>query len=205
VLLVDGKDSPVPVVADFGICHVPGDERRTGTEEQMGPRKYMAPELRDGRLSDAEITSAADVYSLGKLLYFMLAPDVPMFDREDYRDERYRIARVTAREELKHVERIFDVSIQRYPTDRAADAHGLAEEVRRLIPIVSGHYRVIDPEGGQRCLFCGEGRYKVFGPGWLGQPKLQQDVRHLACPECGHTMTFRVDRARKAEQWGPPT
>ena len=58
----------------------------------------MAPELADGR--NLEVTTKADVYSLGKLLYFMLSRG-RVFDREktfqrgfnlrDLRDDRYRI------------------------------------------------------------------------------------------------------------------
>lgn len=88
-----------PVISDFGLCLIQeADTRNTPTWEVVGPRYYMAPELADGR--SLEVTTKADVYSLGKLLYFMLSRG-KVFDREktfqsDFnlralRDERYRI------------------------------------------------------------------------------------------------------------------
>lgn len=88
-----------PVISDFGLCLIQdADTRNTPSWEVVGSRYYMAPELADGR--NLEVTTKADVYSLGKLLYFMLSRG-KVFDREktlqrDFnlsylRDERYRI------------------------------------------------------------------------------------------------------------------
>jgi serine/threonine protein kinase len=45
-----------PVVADFGLCYIEDGERHTLTEEAIGPRLFIAPELEDGRTSDSDIT-----------------------------------------------------------------------------------------------------------------------------------------------------
>jgi serine/threonine protein kinase len=60
-----------PKVADLGLCLIAGLERVTSSLEAVGPRFYMAPELEDGRSLD--VTPTADIYSLGKILYFMLS------------------------------------------------------------------------------------------------------------------------------------
>jgi serine/threonine protein kinase len=72
-----------PVVGDFGLCFVDDGGQLTNTEEAVGSRFYCAPELRDGRLRPGVPEKAADVYSLGKVLYWMLTGEI--FDREDHR------------------------------------------------------------------------------------------------------------------------
>lgn len=82
-----------PLVGDFGLCYVQDDgddERQTDLEEAVGPRFFMAPELEDGRAD--VIAPSADVYSLGKLLYWMLTGRI--FSREKLRDDRWNLTKV---------------------------------------------------------------------------------------------------------------
>ncbi|MCA9109816.1 MAG: serine/threonine protein kinase [Planctomycetaceae bacterium] len=68
------------VVSDCGLCHFEDhNERATHINEVVGPRWYTAPELEAGRV--AKVTPACDIYSLGKLLYWILAGRV--FPREN--------------------------------------------------------------------------------------------------------------------------
>jgi Protein kinase domain len=61
-------------LSDFGICLIRKAPRITETPEVMGPRAFMAPELEDG--GQLDVTPAADIYSLGKVIYFMLSGGV---------------------------------------------------------------------------------------------------------------------------------
>jgi Protein kinase domain len=56
-------------VADFGISFDLSGERNTEEGEVVGPRFFIAPELEAGR---ADPTPAADVYSLGMVIFYML-------------------------------------------------------------------------------------------------------------------------------------
>lgn len=78
------KEGGIPVISDFGICFVTEDgvERMTETVEQMGPRYFMSPEMADGRAD--KVNATADVYSLGKLSYWMLGNRV--MSRENFTD-----------------------------------------------------------------------------------------------------------------------
>ncbi len=77
VALEDGK--PVPKVIDFGIARAidPADGGTLTTQfgQMIGTPEYASPEQAD--TVTGEITAATDVYSLGVLLYEMLAGAVP--------------------------------------------------------------------------------------------------------------------------------
>lgn len=59
------------LLSDFGICLIREWQRPTETGEVVGPRSFMAPELEDGGRLD--VTCAADLYSLGKVIYYMFS------------------------------------------------------------------------------------------------------------------------------------
>lgn len=57
-------------LADFGIALLSEQQRVTEHGEVAGPWAFMAPELEDG--GPLEVTPSVDVYSLGKVIYYML-------------------------------------------------------------------------------------------------------------------------------------
>lgn len=74
-------------VTDFGICLLREKPRLTEPGEVVGPRAFMAPELEDG--GNLDVTPAADVYSLGKVLYFMISGGV-VLPRERLDEDQYK-------------------------------------------------------------------------------------------------------------------
>jgi eukaryotic-like serine/threonine-protein kinase len=65
-----------PHLADFGLARlVEAENTVTRTEELMGTPSYMAPEQASG--SNAQLTSAADVYGLGAVFYQLLTCHPP--------------------------------------------------------------------------------------------------------------------------------
>ena len=58
-------------LADFGICLIREEPRVTADSEAVGPWSFMAPELEGG--GQLEVQNAADIYSLGKVIYFMIS------------------------------------------------------------------------------------------------------------------------------------
>ncbi len=75
VLLDDAEDPPVPRLADFGVARSDEpDAHLTRTGTGLGSPAYMAPEQ---ARSAREVDARADVWSLGALLYALLAGRPP--------------------------------------------------------------------------------------------------------------------------------
>jgi serine/threonine protein kinase/tetratricopeptide (TPR) repeat protein len=99
VLVADYDDRPVAKIIDFGVAKAVGQpltERTMFTEfgQVLGTIEYMSPE--QAKLNQLDIDTRTDIYSLGVLLYELLAGSTP-FDKERLRsaafDEMLRIIR----------------------------------------------------------------------------------------------------------------
>ena len=73
-------------VADFGLSLDETAERITIDGEVVGPRFFIAPELDEG--GTVNVTPAADIYSLGQLIFYMLTGGKRVA-RENVLDSRY--------------------------------------------------------------------------------------------------------------------
>ncbi|MER8847349.1 serine/threonine protein kinase [Mesorhizobium sp. M0320] len=73
-------------ISDFGICLIEdGRQRNTPSGEVVGPALFMAPELEHG--GQLDVTAAADVYSLGKVILFLFTG--VRLPRESLSDPKY--------------------------------------------------------------------------------------------------------------------
>lgn len=200
------------VVGDFGICYIEGNGTRlTLTEEAVGPRLFIAPELEDGRVS--AISPKSDTYSLGKILYWLLSGS-RVFSREKYRmpewdlkgrnlDSRWGWNNIY----LEHVNRLFDLMIVDDPEKRRGVDNILILS-RHVAKLVQREYNPIAKDITQPCTYCGHGSYVLrvrnntdvrnFGFQTVGDP----DWRILVCNVCGHVQVFRVDMAERKDWWG---
>lgn len=206
-----------PRVADFGISFAlgQGDGRSTKVDERVGPRDFMAPELEE--FGVVAVTPTSDVYSLGKLLWFIFGSksENVVFPRERWSEARHNLVELRSGDmRMRYVnERVLAHSVVEDPGKRfqtVAEMRGAVEEVRDLIA------RGFEPLGSaMRCKFCGLGTYilavdpdpsrdtaelhallGIGGIASLGVSASARQCRAVVCDECGHVQIFRMDLAK---------
>jgi serine/threonine protein kinase len=207
------KDKRTPVVGDFGICFFDEGERVTLVDEAVGPRWYMAPELAHGLTEN--VTPRADVYSLGKVLYWMLSARI--FDRELHRHQRFDLTIGQTAPDLFFIYDLLDKTILVNPSERLSNANEVADAVDNIIRKIEMHAHHLNLSTPQRCMYCGEGFYQValdvsreshgsevvsavknFGfYGGINEPIWII----LVCDYCGNVQVFRPDRANYRNTW----
>src|ERR1039458_3211168 len=112
-----------PLIADFGICLLSDQPRVTESAEIVGSWAFLAPELQKG--GQLEVSPAADLDSLGKVIYFMISGG-KILPRELHREPDFDLSSKSQRPRLLWI--LFDKLIcslsERIPA--------AAEVVRRL-------------------------------------------------------------------------
>jgi len=129
----------VPKVADFGIAkRLKQDTNLTVSGAVMGTPTYMAPEQAKG--SSRHVGPAADIYSLGAILYEMLAGRPPFLPEESETAITVRIltedpvSPAWHRPEIpRDLEVICMKCLEKEPRDRYQSAAALAEDLRRYL------------------------------------------------------------------------
>jgi serine/threonine protein kinase/WD40 repeat protein len=101
VLVSRHDTTPVAKVIDFGVAKALGQELTdktlfTGVAQMIGTPLYMSPE--QAGMSDLDVDTRSDIYSLGVLLYELLTGTTP-FDKERFRRAGYDEIRRIIREE----------------------------------------------------------------------------------------------------------
>ena len=101
-VLVSRHDTmPIVKVIDFGVAKAPGQELTdktlfTGINQMVGTPLYMSPE--QAGMSDLDVDTRSDIYSLGVLLYELLTGTTP-FTKERFKQAAYDEIRRIIREE----------------------------------------------------------------------------------------------------------
>jgi DNA-binding response OmpR family regulator len=140
VFLHQAGGQEVPKVLDFGIAKIAGaaalSQKVTLDGWIVGTPAYMAPE----RFASGEVGGGSDVYSLGVMLFQMLAGHLP-FDTESeplalahkHQTEPPPSLRAVRPEVPAAVEEAVQAALAKRPEDRPA-AHDLAPRLRAAIP-----------------------------------------------------------------------
>jgi serine/threonine protein kinase len=125
-----------PKVADFGLARKLDEQGITITGEVMGTPAYMSPEQAEGK---KDIGPAADVYSLGAMLYACLTGRPP-FQAATALDVLFQVvndepvpARRLNRQVPVDLETICHKCLQKAPSRRYASAAELADDLERFL------------------------------------------------------------------------
>ncbi len=199
-----------PVVGDFGIAYIENGERDrlTATDEAVGARLFIAPELADGLTE--EVRPWSDVYSLGKLLFWMLYGG-RVFDREQHRVERWNLRTKMQDNSFEHINRLLDRMIVLDTSRRFRNAEEAAGAARHVAGLLRRNARAMSPELEQPCDFCRQGTYQAIRMkdghdyhNFVGTAPISgAKWRVLVCDQCGHVQWFRIESAKgRATWWG---
>jgi tetratricopeptide (TPR) repeat protein len=134
LLDADGR----PKVADFGLAKfLDSDDGLTRTRAILGSPSYMAPEQAEG--DTRAVGAAADVYSLGALLYVLLCGRPPFRGASELETlQQVKTAEPVPPSRLvpglpRDVETIALKCLNKAPSRRYASAEALAEDLRRFL------------------------------------------------------------------------
>jgi serine/threonine protein kinase/WD40 repeat protein len=135
-ILLDAQGEPH--VTDFGLAKlVNQDSGLTRTEAVMGTPAYMAPEQAQGRVK--ELSTAADLYSLGAMLYHLLTGRPPFAGATPLETMKLVVESEPPRPSVFNVQLDRDLEticlkcLEKDPRRRYASADALAEDLERWL------------------------------------------------------------------------
>lgn len=200
-----------PIVGDFGLCFFDDGERVTLTDEAVGSRYYMAPELEEGKTD--KIMPYSDVYSLGKIFYWLLTGN--MFARENHHTTKYDLAITNPCRESYLINEFLDKMIVYEPKKRFKDGSAVLNELDILIRRLNMGNNCIGSEIPQTCIYCGKGEYQKIVDTESNDRGSYVDIRNFGlgkeigssmwmifvCDYCGNVQVFRPDHIGGINPW----
>jgi len=202
-----------PVIGDFGICHVEDGEPITLSDEAVGSRHYVAPEMEAGNRALGEPCDKTDVYSLGKVLFWMVSGGRKV-DRENHRGTW--LVELLGDDRFEHVHMLLDRMVSYEPKQRLK-SDDVGPELLKVLSLVEGNYAPLKASMGIRCRFCGIGNYERWSSfdstvstrtmplepiSKLGlQNYAGANFRVLRCSHCGHVEFFQFESIKAPHWW----
>lgn len=133
-ILIDNEGNPY--VTDFGLARQTKEQRQlTQTGAVLGTPNFMAPEQASGTV---DITTSADIYSLGALLYKLISGKPP-FDADSTLDTLLQVVNESPVRPSEHckvdkcLEQICMKCLAKEPTQRYATADELASDLEKWL------------------------------------------------------------------------
>ena len=203
------EEDDTPRVADFGICYVEDGQVLTATKEVPGARYYTAPEIEE-RGEDA-VTPQADIYSLGKILFWLITG--AHLPREINEAANNRLREHVAERDLRPVQQILGRMTALDPAARYESLSSTRADVERFARVLDGQFNRPSASDPQFCVYCGVGTYVLFGDDGHGstqkafmlnelgmQPRQPDVFRVLVCNYCENIQWF-FDKKSPASPW----
>jgi hypothetical protein len=182
------------VLGDFGICWFAesSSDRLTRANEDIGSSFCRAPELFDGPCET--VAPSADIYCLGKLLYWMVVGKggrTGRLAREEFEREDKNLILLFGDERYELINSLLRKMIAEKPAARFQDARKAYEYCQHGIKLFLDGYNPSN-RAPSRCQYCGQGGYQKQAEGHGTQVELQI-MKHwfvYECQICGHTLLF---------------
>lgn len=125
IMMTDGDAR----VGDLDLCLLEDMARITPDWEAVGPRYYMAPEAEAGRDDEADIL--IDVYSLGKILYWLLTGKTLV--RERLRNRDFALPGKHEHAALDEFNGVIEAAIAEHKRDRIATVSALLKRFEAAV------------------------------------------------------------------------
>jgi serine/threonine protein kinase len=195
------------ILGDLGIVFLPdAPSRPTEFGERVGPRDFMAPWLDTGERVD-EVTPAADVYMLGKLLWCMASdrPKLLHYPRANH-DLTKLFPDSEGMESINLIVEKCVVMEEHLCLQSAGELLVLVDETIKRLQKGEGH---VLPNGrlNLTCHMCGRGKYKPQGKHFIlplfyqGNSNNNNAVLHpFVCDVCSHFAIFAPGEPEGAER-----
>ncbi len=179
------------VLGDAGLAfHLEEDsDRLTETLENVGSRDWMAAWLM-GRRSVIEPT--ADIFSLGKVLWWMLSGQPKLrlwYHREE--DEYNLEGLFPGDDSMQHINRLLDcIVVQREAQMTIRTAQDLLARVDGELRAVRDRAQILRDDVTRHCHVCRVGTYSKVSPDMAGLIN-HTTTKPFLCGHCGHVQFFR--------------
>lgn len=200
-------DRKVARLCDFGLVYCEGGERHTAAFEQVGSRYYIPPELEDGRADN--ISSASDIYSMGKVLYYVLTGNI--YAHEKHREPKYDLETIYKNPYFEAVSRILDQAVTSVVETRLNNAIQMSGLINSALNTIESCLPIDGVPKTYRCIFCQKGVYQERcvstnflesqNSGYKDEGNSGGPMVFLECNNCGNCQRFRLSKG--GERWFP--
>ena len=175
------------ILGDFGLVFFTDAQhtRLSGTFENVGTRAWMPPWATDKRIED--VNASFDVYSLGKLLWFMLSGQ-PILPREYYDSPEYDVTRIFRRcAFIQYAKVIFKRCIVEKEQDCLPYALPLLDMIDECLYSIDHNMDLFTTVEGAACTMCGRGFYENILANILNvSPPYNTLIKTFRCNKCGN-------------------
>lgn len=184
------------VLGDFGIVHDPELSRLT--EHLIGSRDWMAPWLQKPHRID-DIKPAADVFSLGKVLWAMVSGknSLPFWYFEDEDHPDFNLTNIFPNvQEMEIINRILRMCIVEKEKECLTDASVLLQRLNVFIQVIETHGEINFQSEDRKCRVCSLGTYSRLADGDLtrvkdfGFSQTERKFKIFVCRYCGNIQLF---------------
>ncbi len=186
-------------IIDFGLCQMPENETITLADEGVGTPNYMAPECESGSLES--VTSVADLYSIGKLLWSAITNKMVFSRERPAFNEKAMSKEFPDSSETWHLHHLFEGTIRHKPSDRFPTSNAALQCARRVQQLIKTGSPPLEVILQGRCPSCGWGLLKSFPESHsvFGNPN-PSGIVSLQCDYCGECFAMNRKEPKRTFQ-----